>query len=131
MSGGRDSLTPDVDGGKYAVETVVAGVVSALTFAVGFGLLALGVWWFWIVFPVGFAGVLPAALGLTRLYRTGDETVDQSTAATEQDALETLRERYARGEIDEAEFERRLDALLETESADEAVDYTNREKAHE
>ena len=31
------------------------------------------------------------------------------------DPVEALRGRYARGEIDEAEFERRLDGLLETE----------------
>lgn len=34
------------------------------------------------------------------------------------DPVERLRERYARGEIDEVEFERRLDTLLTTEDAD-------------
>ncbi|GAA0228241.1 SHOCT domain-containing protein [Haladaptatus pallidirubidus] len=34
----------------------------------------------------------------------------------ERDALETLRKRYANGEIGESEFEQRLDTLLETES---------------
>jgi len=40
--------------------------------------------------------------------------------------LATLRERYARGEIDEAEFERRVEDLLETEDGDTARD-TDRE----
>lgn len=34
------------------------------------------------------------------------------------DPVDRLRERYAEGDIDEAEFERRLDALLDTEDAD-------------
>jgi hypothetical protein len=36
------------------------------------------------------------------------------------DPIDELRDRYARGEIDEAELERRLDALLETEGLDPA-----------
>ncbi|PSP32540.1 hypothetical protein BRC64_06440 [Halobacteriales archaeon QH_10_67_22] len=35
-------------------------------------------------------------------------------------ALADLRERYARGEITDAEFERRVERLLETESVDDA-----------
>lgn len=63
----------------------------------------------------------------------GDEDVDYTTdTQTEQwesettdttdsesdDPVERLRERYAHGEIDEVEFERRLDTLLSTEDAD-------------
>jgi hypothetical protein len=44
---------------------------------------------------------------------TGDED-DEADA----DPLETLRERYATGEIDEAEFERRVDRLLETDESE-------------
>ena len=47
--------------------------------------------------------------------RFGDE--DGQTATTA-DPVATLRDRYARGEIGEAEFERRLEALLETEDVD-------------
>jgi len=36
------------------------------------------------------------------------------------DPVDELRDRYARGEIDEAEFERRLEGLLETEDVDAA-----------
>ncbi|QLH79883.1 SHOCT domain-containing protein [Halosimplex rubrum] len=35
------------------------------------------------------------------------------------DPVETLRERFARGEIDQTEFERRLDALLASEAGDD------------
>jgi len=43
--------------------------------------------------------------------REVDELVDEDT-----DPVEVLRERYARGEITEGEFESRLDRLLETEA---------------
>ena len=111
---GTDEGTP--------LEQVVAGVVVALTFLVGFGLLAIGYPWFWIAFPVGFAGVLPAAIGLVRLYESRVAAGEDPEA----DALESLRERYARGEIDEAEFEARLELLLETETVSEAEAYRAR-----
>lgn len=101
---------------------VVAGVVMAVTFLVGFGLLSVGYPWFWIAFPVGFAGVLPAAIGLVRLY----ESRKRATRDPEEDALASLRARYVRGEIDEAEFEERLELLLETESVTEARAYAAR-----
>ena len=113
-------------GESDAVETAVAGMISTLVLLVGFGLLALNVSWFWIAFPIGFGGLLPAAIGLTRLYRDAKPT-DHRTS--EESALETLRQRYARGEIDEAAFERRLETLLETESADEAAAHAARESA--
>ncbi|MFB9824702.1 SHOCT domain-containing protein [Halobaculum roseum] len=45
-----------------------------------------------------------------------DATTDGPT--DERDPVDRLRERYAEGDIDEVEFERRLDLLLETEDAD-------------
>ncbi|ADE02662.1 SHOCT domain-containing protein [Haloferax volcanii] len=103
------------------LQELVAGVVVALIFLVGFGLLALGEWWFWIVFPVGFAGVLPAALALVRIYesRRGYDASESMTTETE-DALETLRRRYATGELSEEEFEAKVERLLETETVADA-----------
>ncbi|MDY6818610.1 MAG: SHOCT domain-containing protein [Halobacteriales archaeon] len=89
----------------------IGGLVVFLTLGVGLTLLFFGVDWFWIVFVLGFAVVLPM-VGIL----TGDENEPTASEATQPDPLETLRERYARGEIDEAEFERRLDRLLDTES---------------
>jgi len=131
-----DTDSQGFDSEDDPVETVVAGVVSALIFAVGFGLLAVGFPWFWIVFPVGFAGVLPAAIGLTKLYQDREETTEstrtaESTQTSDQAALETLREQYARGEIDDEAFERRLDTLLETESVEDATRYVDRERTYE
>jgi uncharacterized membrane protein len=48
----------------------------------------------------------------------GEATVEQVEDRNELDAVEVLRARYANGDIDETEFEGRLDTLLETESTE-------------
>ena len=112
------------------LEQIAAGVTMALIFLVAFGLLALDVAWFWVVFPVGFAGVLPAVIGLVRYYEQAAERDERDAADDTDDPLETLKRQYARGEIDEAEFERRLDGLLDSDSAaDTAVDEPTPEPA--
>ncbi|MFC7193702.1 SHOCT domain-containing protein [Halosimplex aquaticum] len=52
---------------------------------------------------------------------TAEATADERDDAGD-DALQRLRERYAAGEIDDVEFERRLERLLETEDV-EAPDH--------
>jgi uncharacterized membrane protein len=58
----------------------------------------------------------------------GDAADRAATAGVDADStgadhpVATLRERYATGEIDEAEFERKLDRLLATEDVDERFD---------
>ena len=64
---------------------------------------------------MGYGGVLPLALALVR--RRGPSTTAPEPQS-EDTPLATLRERYARGEIDDEEFERRVEHLLETESGD-------------
>jgi hypothetical protein len=121
-----------VDGGydeeeSQSLESVAAGVVMFLTLAIAFGLLALDVSYFWIAFPIGFGGGLPLAAGLVRWYESTDE--DSAASDDEQDkALADLRERYARGELSEAEFETRVERLLETESVADAKAATERER---
>jgi hypothetical protein len=118
---------------------VVAGVVTLAVLTVAFGAMALGVPYFWVAFPVGFGVVLPVAVGLARRFepssaRTGtpeprspgDETGPTASrdGTLHDEALQTLRGRYARGELDEAEFERRVERLLETETVQQAADWT-------
>ena len=46
--------------------------------------------------------------------------------ASTEDALSTIRDRYARGEINETEFEHKLDQLLETETLEQTRAYQER-----
>lgn len=99
-----------VDG---SLASVVATAVTAVTLSGAFGLLALGVDAFWLVFVVGFGGVLPLATVLARRVETRR---DDPTDPDEDTALQQLRARYARGELTDAEFERRVERLLETDA---------------
>ncbi|MFC7136085.1 SHOCT domain-containing protein [Halobaculum litoreum] len=47
------------------------------------------------------------------------------------DALDTLRDRYARGELTDEQFERKLERLLETESLEDLEDRKRRERESE
>ena len=111
------------------LQEVVGGLVTALTLLAAFGSLALGVDLWWVFFVVGFAGVMPLAVGVTRLYESRQAsapTVPSSPAGADEEALATLRRRYAAGEIDEVEFEHRVERLLETESVADAREYVDR-----
>jgi hypothetical protein len=66
MSTATDS-GPLPTGSSLGVVLVVAGVVSLVTLGIAFTLLALGVPFFWVAFPVGFGGVLPVAVGVAML----------------------------------------------------------------
>ncbi len=79
---------------------------------------ALGVESFWLAFVVGFGVVLPAAVGVVEYNQDSDtrNTTTDRESETES-ALATLRQRYARGELSEVEFERRLEQLLEAPSS--------------
>ncbi|QSG05694.1 SHOCT domain-containing protein [Halapricum desulfuricans] len=50
------------------------------------------------------------------------ETTAQSHTDEQLDALETLRERYARGELTDEQFERKVERLLETETLEDVED---------
>ncbi|SDJ51072.1 Short C-terminal domain-containing protein [Halovenus aranensis] len=106
------------------LEETVAGAVTGLTLLVAFGLLFAGVEFFWVAFPVGFGGVLPMSIGLTRYYQ--QQAKPAETATETADALESLRERYARGELSDEAFEQRVERLLETESVEDAQEYVTR-----
>jgi hypothetical protein len=53
-----------------------------------------------------------------RMKEEMEEAIGETDGRSSADPVEELRNRYARGEIDELELERRLDALLETEDVD-------------
>jgi len=109
------SIRPD------PLSAVVSAVVTAVTLGVAFGLLALDVDWFWLAFVVGFGVVLPATVGLVEYdRRSGNQTATTDRDDDAEAALAMLRQRYARGELSDVEFERRLERLLETGSVSSA-----------
>jgi uncharacterized membrane protein len=113
------------------------GIVSILIFGAGLVALFAGVNLFWIVWTLGFPILLPLVASLTSDNENQTDMEDESHRPTERSehetttALETLRERYARGDLTDKQFERKLDALLETESPENAAEWRTRERLEE
>ncbi|WP_312912391.1 SHOCT domain-containing protein [Natronosalvus caseinilyticus] len=88
----------------------LGGLAGAITIVGWFLLTPVFLFWGEELAAIAFESDEPA--------RGGDERARQRA----HEPLETLKDRYARGEIDDAEFERRLDRLVETDEAIGRVD---------
>ncbi|MCU4752190.1 SHOCT domain-containing protein [Natrialbaceae archaeon A-chndr2] len=107
-----------------------SGIAATLITGLWLGLLVSGVGGnLWLaVMLFGYVAVVPI---ISMLFDEEESEVDleedekraelnEETDAT--DALETLRDRYARGELTDDQFERKLEYLLETESLEDLED---------
>ncbi|WP_276271097.1 SHOCT domain-containing protein [Haloarcula litorea] len=119
------------------LESIAAGAAMVVGFGVAAVLLALNVSYWWVGFIL-IGGLVPLFQGVAKWYEADAERSAQRTPATtdgtpddQQDALDELRARYARGELTEAEFERRLERLLETETVADARDAVRRSRDDE
>lgn len=106
------SLHP-VDGGILAV--------SLVSTFLGIGVVASGNPLGVLVLLIGAAGFVHLKGGLAELATSTEQESHQADASD--DPLTIIRNRYARGEIDQAEFERLLDDLVETETLSDVTAY--------
>lgn len=107
-------------------------IASLLVLGVGLAALFLGYGWFWVVFALGFAVVVPLVDQLTRTgdasELSGEDRVDDAAQTdtlgggeeSKREALDVLRDRYARGELSDEQFERKLQTLLDTETLEDS-----------
>ena len=58
----------------------------------------------------------------------GDSTERDAATDDTADALERLRTRYANGDLTDEQFERKVDRLLETETPEDAAEWTERNR---
>lgn len=100
------------------INNVILSAALVATF-LGIGLIAAGNIFAFIPFLIGILGFVYLKTGFNRTKESSSSDVN----AYQEEALTLLRHRYARGEIDQAEFERRLDGLLETETIEQAESY--------
>lgn len=85
-------------------------VTVFLVLGTGFVALFAGVGWFWAIWVLGFAVIVPLVAILSdEETERGEEPEDEPVPA---DPIERLKQQYAAGELTEAEFERRLERRL-------------------
>lgn len=112
-----------------------AGIASLLVTGIWLAALFTGQSWWLAAMLFGYIVVVPI---VTLLFGDDDDRLDtwwddqwSETAEREstetppennRDALETLRDRYARGELTDEQFERKLERLLDTDTLESAED---------
>lgn len=107
-------LLPPVDAAILAVSMIA--VLLAITMLAGGEVLALA------PLIVGLLGFVYLKADTDQIYGWLSSKNNTETDP-EEEALTVLRQRYARGEINQEEFERRLNDLLETETLEQAKEH--------
>lgn len=100
----------------FALWTFIGGMPAAiyLGLSAGFVLLLVGIAALWVSATLGRGLVqqAEAAPQVSNPTQSGPNDAGSATA----DPVSTLQQRYADGDIDDAEFERRMDRLLESDA---------------
>jgi uncharacterized membrane protein len=109
----------DVTDGHEGDDHPLVGLTVFAILGAGFLALFAGWEWFWMIWVFGFAVLLPS-VGIVAEHVLDDDATAEESVASETDPLQRLRERYATGELTDAEFERRVERLLETEDRETA-----------
>ncbi|WP_323674837.1 SHOCT domain-containing protein [Halorubellus sp. PRR65] len=131
-------MADDSGGGRYTE------IASLLVLGVTFGALFLNVDNWWLGFVLGYGVVVPLVSLLTGEEVESEDEPDETdqrmddaldgrgrvedAPPSKRDAMETLRDRYARGELSEEQFERKLEHLLETETLEDARETVERSR---
>jgi len=109
------------------------GIVSTVVTGVWLAALFLGLDW-WLAFMLfGYVVLVPVTAivfgdeeDVAEWWEGTTGRVESEETAAADDALEELRARYARGDLTEEQFERKLDRLLETETLEDLEDEKRR-----
>ena len=109
------------------------GIVSMVVTGIWLAALFLDQGW-WLAFMLfGYVVLVPVTAirfdDESEMERWWDRETGEAGAektAEKSDALEELRSRYARGELTDEQFERKLDRLLEAESLEDVEDEKHR-----
>lgn len=114
----------------------ITGIVALLITGTWLAAMLLNVEW-WLPFMLfGYIVVVPVTAILfgdeadraewwldSESTSVGESQEQETDPAETGDALENLRDRYARGELSDEQFERKLERLLETETVEDAAEH--------
>lgn len=126
------------DGPVARLRGNATGVVSLLVTAIWMGAMFTGQSWWLAALLVGYVAVVPLVAILFGDEDDREEWADEyrsektdreersKSESDPRDALETLRERYAAGELTDDQFERKLERLLDTETLEDARESARR-----
>ncbi|MFD1561965.1 SHOCT domain-containing protein [Haloarchaeobius amylolyticus] len=140
---GRVDRSGTEDGPWTRLRENATGITSMLVTAFWLGAMFTGQDWWLAALLVGYVAVVPLVAILfgdeddrrewaddyvsTSETETEPETANTGSATDARDALETLRERYAAGELTDEQFERKLERLLDTETLEEAQEWARKQ----
>ncbi len=138
MNGSERSDHSGAEDGPWArLRENATGITSLLVTAFWLGAMFTGQEWWIAALLVGYVAIVPLVAILfgdeDDQREWADDYLSADTAETDAepepptdskpDALETLRERYAAGELTDEQFERKLERLLDTETLEEAQEW--------